>query len=209
MTALPGWKGVTVAALVVLAGCSAGGVTTFEADAAVVDQSVVADTGYEFNGTSKQTINRTFEVAGSQQEVTITNRISTYEKSVEFPGVGSRRAAVVSVLSSPSVGIGGTEFNPIAEFTASDLASTAGDRRSGLSIGEKQGTSTVQTLGTRTTVTRFSGTQSMGSMSVDVTIHVTKVKHEGDFVVTYAVYPTRLDDAKTVRRMIGALVHPA
>ncbi|MFB6305358.1 MAG: DUF6517 family protein [Haloferacaceae archaeon] len=202
-------KGVAVAALVVLAGCGAGGVTTFEADAAVVSQSVVADTDYEFNGTTSETINRTFEVAGSEQDVTVTNKISTYEKSVEFPGVGSRRVAAVVVLSSPSISIGGSEFNPLADYTAQDLANTVGERRSGLSVGERQGTSTVETLGTETRVTRFAGTQSLGPTTVDVVIQVTKVKHEGDFVVTFAVYPTRLDDAETVRRMIGALVHPA
>lgn len=209
MPGLTGWRAALVAALLVVAGCGAGGVTTFEADPAAVSESVVADTDYEFNGTTEQTINRTVEVAGSEQTATVINKISTYEKAIEFPGVGSRRVAAVVILSSPSVGIGGNEFNPIADFTASDLANTVGERREGLTVGDKQGSSEVQALGTRTTVSRFAGTQSVGPTSVDVVIHVTKIKHEGDFVVTFAVYPTRIDDAETVQRMIGALVHPA
>lgn len=208
MRSLIGWQGAVVAALVVLAGC-AGGVTTFEADAAVVDRATAAETDYEFNGTAERTAERTYEVAGSEQEVTVINQVSTYEKSVEVPGVGSRPLAAVVVLSSPSIDLAGNEFNPLADATASDLAGMVGDRREGLTVGEKRGEATVRTLGTRTTVSRFAGTQSVGPASVDVAVHVAKVEHEGDYVVAFGVYPTRLEDAETVRRMIGALVHPA
>ncbi|MFB6280872.1 MAG: DUF6517 family protein [Haloferacaceae archaeon] len=199
-----------VAALVVLAGCSAGGeVTTFEADAAEVSDDVVAETGYEYNGTEEQTIERTFEVAGSERNVTVINKVATYEKAVEVPGVGSQRLAAVAVVSSPSISLAGQEFNPIAEFTARDLASQLADRREGLTVERRVGQSGVSTLGTDATVSRFAGSQALGPTSLEVTVQVTKVKHEGDFVAVLAVHPSRLDDEATVRRMIRGLVHPA
>lgn len=199
-----------VAALVLLAGCSAAGqVTTFEADAAEVPRAVVADTGYEYNGTDTETVERTFEVAGSEQTVTVVNRIAAYEKAVEVPGVGSRRLAAVAVLSSPSVSLGGNQFNPLAEFTARDLAARLADRREGLTVDRRVGRSTVETLDTEVTVSRFAGSQSVGPGSVEVTVQVAKLRHDGDFVVVLAAFPRRFDDAGTVRRLIGALEHPA
>lgn len=197
-----------LALVVVVAGC-AGGVTSFEADAARVSQSVVADTNYEYNGTVDRAVTRTFEVGGSTQNVTVTNRMATYDKAIEVPGLGSQRLAVVVVLSSPSIGLAGSEFNPLADASARDLAAMLSERRAGLSVDRRVGQSTVETLGTRVTVHRFRGSQSVGPTSLDVTVQVTKVEHEGDFVVVSAVYPRRLDDAETVRRMIRGLSHPA
>lgn len=201
---------VLLATVVVLAGCSAGaGVTTFEADAAEVSDAVVGETNYEYNGTEEQTVRRSFEVAGSERNVTVVNKVATYEKAVEVPGVGSRRLAAVVVLSSPSISLAGREFNPLAEFSARDLATTLADRREGLTVERRVGRSTVRTLGTEATVSRFAASQSVGPASTDVTVQVTKLKHEGDFVAVLAVHPERLDDEATVRRMIGGLVHPA
>lgn len=208
MQGATGWRGALVAALVVLAGCS-GGMTTFEADAAAVSDGVVTETNYEFHGTADQTVERRVEVVGVEQTVTVINRMSTYEKAIEIPEIGSRKVAAVTVLSSPSVGFAGSEFNPIAEFTAQDLADTVGDEREGLTVDERTGESTVETLGTQVTVTRFTGTQSLGPTNVDVAIHVTKLKHDGDFVAVFAVYPQQLNDGETVRQMIAGLVHPA
>jgi hypothetical protein len=208
MHGVTGWRGALVAALVLLAGCS-GGVTTFEADAAAVADGVVAETDYEFNGTTEETVERRVEVAGVEQTVTVINRVSTYGKAMEIPGAGSQKVAAVTVLSSPSVGVAGSEFNPLAEFTPQDLADTVGDQREGLSVGERTGESTVETLGTQVTVTQFAGTQSLGPTNVEVAIHVTKLKHDGNFVAVFAVYPQQLNDGETVRRMIAGLVHPA
>lgn len=201
--------GLVVAVLVVLAGCGAGGPTTFEAEPAAVGDETVAETDYEYNGTEEDVVERTFEVAGSEQSVTVVNRVAAYEKAVEVPGVGSRRLAAVAVLSSPSVSLAGTQFNPLAEFAARDLADTLAERREGLTVDRKVGESTVEALGTGVTVHRFEGRQSVGPASVDVTVQVAKLEHEDDFVAVLAVHPRRLDDAETVRRMIGGLVHPA
>ncbi|MFB6303098.1 MAG: DUF6517 family protein [Haloferacaceae archaeon] len=202
-------RGLLVATMILVAGCSAGGLTTFEADAATVSDSVVSDTNYEYVGTREQTVTRTFEVAGSEQRVTVVNKVSTYEKAVEVPGVGSRRLAAVVVLSSPSISLAGSQFNPIAEFTARELAAALADRRAGLTVDRQVGRSTVRTLGTEVTVSRFAGRQTVGPTDVDMTVQVAKLKHEGDFVAVLAVYPRWLDDAETVRRMIRGLVHPA
>jgi hypothetical protein len=201
--------GLLVAALVVLAGCGGGGVTTFEADAAEVSDDVVSDTDYEYNGTDTDRAQRTFEVAGSERNVTVVNRVATYDKPVEVAAGEPRRLAAVSVLSSPSISLAGSEFNPIADLTARDLAGRLSDRREGLSVDRRVGQSTVETLGTEVTVSRFTGSQAVGPSDMDVTVQVARVKHEGDFVVVFAVHPRRLDDAETVRRMIGGLVHPA
>lgn len=202
-------RGLLVAVLVVLAGCGAGGVTTFEAEAAAVSEDVVADTDYEYNGTETDRVQRTFEVAGSERNVTVVNRVTTYDKAVEVAGGESSRLAAVALLSSPSISLAGSQFNPLADFTARELAERLSDQREGLSVERQVGRSTVEALGAEVTVSRFTGSQAVGPSDMDVTVQVARVKHEGDFVVAFAVHPRRLDDAETVRRMIGGLVHPA
>lgn len=199
---------ILLALLVVLAGCSAGGVTRFEADAATVSDSVVANTHYEYNGTTERTARRSFEVAGHEQNVTVVNEVATYEKAIEIPGVGAQNLAVVAVVSSPSISLAGKEFNPLADATGRDLAGMLSGGDGGATIDRKVGESTVETLGIETTVSRFAGHWPVGPTSLDVTVQVTKVKHGGDFVAVLAVYPRRLDDARTVRRMIRGLTHP-
>jgi hypothetical protein len=57
-------------------------------------------------------------------------------------------------------------------------------------------------------VTKFDGEASIGGSSVDVYVHVTKVKHDGDFVVAIAIYPQALDgEQETVDELLAGLEH--
>lgn len=105
-----------------LAGCTAldvatGGPAEFAAGTATVSDETLAETGYERNEVTDQTVSREFEVGGQTREVRVTNTVAEYDKAVEL--FGERyRAAVFAAVATPQVEVLGQAFNPIADFGA-------------------------------------------------------------------------------------------
>lgn len=200
---------VALAVLVALAGCGAlTGDLSFSASPATVGDATLADTGYEEASVSEDEVTREFSAAGQSRNVTVTNHVAMYERSVDVPVVGEQRAAVFGAFASPEVSVLGQSFNPIDDYDNRELAALAQDQYSGLSVGEETGTRSVAVLGESANVTTFDGEASIGGTSVDVYVHVTKVKHDGDFVVAVAIYPQALDgERETVDDLLAGLQH--
>ena len=200
---------VALAVLMATAGCGAlTGDLSFSASAATVGDDTLDDTGYEEVNTSEQTVTQEFSVAGQSRNVTVTNHIAMYERSVDVPVVGSQRAAVFGAFTSPEVSVLGESFNPIADYGNRELVALAQQQYSGLTVGEIVGTRTVSTLGDSANVTKFDGEAAIAGSTIDVSVHVTKVKHDSDFVVGVAVYPQSLDgEQETVDDLLAGLDH--
>jgi len=200
---------VALAVLVATAGCGAlTGDLSVSASPATVGDAALDDTGYEEANVSEQAVTREFEAAGQSRNVTVTNQIAMYERSVDVPVLGSQRAAVFGVFASPEVSVLGQSFNPVAEYTDRELAALAQQQYSGLAVGDERGTRSVGVLGESANVTRFDGAASIGGTTVDVFVHVTKVEHDGDFVVAVAIYPQALDgEQEAVDDLLAGLEH--
>ena len=206
--------GVALAILVLSSGCigflAGNEELTFEADPAVTADSAASSADYEFNGTRTQTVEREFTVAGQTRTVEAANEISTYEKTVDIPLFGSAKLGVFTLVSSPAVEVGGETFNPIGDYSNDQLVRLVANRYEGLNDVEQVSRQEVSMLGTETTVTKYSATASFQGEDVDVFVHVTKVRHEEDYVVALGVYPQRLDgEASNVISMTRAADHPA
>lgn len=201
---------VAVAVMVATTGCLGilSGPITFSASKATVSDQALEQTGYEEANVSKSTITKTFTVADQSKDVKVTNWIAMYERTVSFAGLGEKRAAVFSAFSTPEVEVLGQTFNPIKDLSEKDLAERAQQQYEGLSIGKKVGEREVSMLGQTATVSKFEGQASLGGTSVDVYVHVTKVKHQGDFVVAVAIHPQKIDgEQQKIDTLLQGLEH--
>jgi len=202
---------VAFAALVATSGCLGilSGPVEFSASAATVADSTLDDTGYEEASVQSSEVTRTYSAGGQSKNVTITNQIAMYERTVSVPVLGEQRAAVFSSFASPEVSVVGQTFNPLKDYSNRKLASLAQQQYDSLSIGEEADTRTMTVLGESTEVSKFNGTASFqGGKTVDIYVHVTKVKHDGDFVVAVGIYPQELNgEQENVDALLRGLEH--
>lgn len=168
----------------------------FEAAPTTVDDATLEETGYEEVNVSAQTQNRSFSAAGQNRTVRVTNQFAQYNKEVDLGPFGSQPAAVFTVLTSPEVTVAGQRFNPVADLDERDLVERFASRDSRVEAGQLRSSRNRTVLGQETTVETFDGTLDVAGQDVDMLIHVTKVKHEGDYVVAFAFYPANLDDSE-------------
>ncbi|NEU56912.1 DUF6517 family protein [Halorussus sp. MSC15.2] len=203
--------GVLVAVLVVSSGCTGvlSGPVTFSATEATVSDAALEETGYEHNSTEKMELSRTVSAAGQSKEVEVTNWISEYHKTVGLPGVGEQKAAVFVTFSSPQVEVLGKSLNPLDKYDNRQLAQQFTSQLRSVNNVRQVGAQNRTMLGKSTRVTKFEATVTTATgVEFDAYVHVTKVKHEGDFVVALAVYPQKLPgQSDAVSRLLRGVQH--
>ncbi|KTG30790.1 DUF6517 family protein [Haloferax profundi] len=202
------------AALVLTSGCL-GVLTgeeslTFESEPATTDATVASNAGYETNGTQTFEVNRTFDVAGQQPRVVASNHITTYEKKIDL-GFFEAKLGVFSVISTPAVDVAGETLNPIGDYSNDQLIGLVKSRYQGLDDVEQVNSRNVQILGEPANVTKYSATATFAdNRQVDVYVHVTKVRHNEDFIVAVGVYPQQLDgEEDNILEMMRSIEHPS
>lgn len=202
---------VAFAALIATSGCLGilgGDGVEVSASQATVSEDALQETGYEEVSVEESEVTREFSAAGQSRNVTVTNWVAMYERTVNVPVIGEQRAAVFGAFASPEVSVLGQSFNPIDDYSERDLAELAQQQYDGLSVGQTASTREMTVLNESTEVTKFEGTAEISGQSVDVYIHVTKVKHDGDHVVAVAIYPQDLDgEQERVDALLTGLEH--
>lgn len=202
---------VAVAVMLLTAGC--GFITgqealEFDASPATVTDQAQSDTGYEEENVSEQVVTREFTVADQTREVQVTNHLAQYEREVDLGPIGSQRAAVFVTFTSPEVEVLGQTFNPIEDMSERELLAQFDSEYQNVQVGQRVDNRSATVLGQSTSVEKFEGTADLAGNEVDVYIHVTKFRHEGDFVVALSIYPQRLDgEEENVRRLLDGLEH--
>lgn len=187
-----------------LAGCSGSGATSFEAEAAVTDPG---DTGYEETRQDDQKITREF--AG--QEVTVTNKITEYQKEVSMPVMGDQKLGVFTAFTSPQVKVAGQTFNPIGEWSTTKLVNELQSRYDSMKDVQKEGDEDHDILDDTRTLSTFSATMTVNGNDVPVIILVAKFENESDIVVPMGVFPEEKQDqeGENIRTLMSNLRHPA
>lgn len=203
--------GVLVAMLVITAGCTGvlTGPVTFSASEATVSDAALEETGYEHNRTEKMEVSRTFSAAGQSKDAEVTNWISEYHQKVGLPGVGEKKVAVFATFASPQVEVLEKSFNPLKKYDDRQLAEQFTTQLDSVNDVRKVSSRNQTMLGKSTAVTKFeaSVTTTVG-IEFDAYIHVTKVKHDDDFVVALAVYPQQLSgQSDKVGRLLRGVEH--
>lgn len=197
-------------ALVVTAGCigSLSGPVTASATEVSVSDAALDDTGYEHNRTEDMTITRTFSAAGQSKDAEVTNWISEYHKTVGIEGIAERPVAAFVVFSSPKVEVLGKSFNPLDKYSDRELAETFTERMDRVENVREVDSRTESMLGTSTEVTEFEATVTTAlGLEFDATLHVTKVEHDGDFVVAVGAHPQQLDGEDDVNALLRGVQH--
>jgi hypothetical protein len=197
--------------LVVTSGCLGaltGGESTYEAAPADVTEAAAAETGFEKNGTRDSVTTR--EVDATSGTVRVVSKVTTYDKSLEVPLLGSARLGVFRLVSTPAVEIAGRSYNPVGDYSNDRLARFAAEQSRSLSAAgiERVSSRRVLVLGTETTVTKYAATTNVQGQEIDVFLHVTKVCDGEDFVVAIGVYPQTLDQQAEVLTLLRAIEHP-
>jgi hypothetical protein len=203
---------LTLLVLAATSGCLgafSSGATTFEAEPADVDSAAADGTGFEKNGTRDSVATRELGPAGATQTVKVVSKVTTYEKTLEIPLLGSTRLGVFSVVSTPAVEIAGQTFNPVGDYSNDRLVQTITDRFGTLSNVDRVSERRIVVSGTETTVTKYAATTTVEGREIDVFVHVTKVRDGEDFLVGVGVYPQQLDQESEVLTLMRAIEHPA
>ncbi|MDS0259813.1 DUF6517 family protein [Haloarcula sp. S1CR25-12] len=202
---------LAVACAIPLAGC--GFITgseplAFSASPATASDEAVSETGYEQRAQRTQNVTRNFTVADQTRQVEVTNQLAKYERDISLGPLGSQRAGVFVAVASPEVEVAGQAFNPIEDLSERELLAQSNSQYSAISVGSQVGSENVTTLGQSTAVKKFEGTATLAGTPVDVYVHATKFRHEGDFVVAVGIYPQQTDgEAANVLTLIGSLEH--
>ena len=203
-----------LAALLATGGClgflTGEEALVFESDPATTAESVASDAEYETDGPDERAVNRSFGAAGQSRTVRVVNHVTTYEKRLDLPVVSAVKLGVFSVVTSPSVGIAGQEFNPLGDYSKQRLVRMAGSAYGGFNGIEQVSSRTVTVFGDETTVTKYAARAPVGGQSVEVFVHVARVRHEDDYVIALGVYPRRFSSEEAnIMAMIRAIEHPA
>lgn len=203
-----------LAALVLTAGCV--GVITgseplvVEADPVSVSAAAQSAAGYEEVRTATQELQQEVSAAGQTREVVVTNHVAEYARSVDAGPLGAGEFARFVVVSTPAVDVLGRTFNPVGDMSNRELAELAQDQYEDLRNLQPAGERSLTVLGSETTVSRFTADASLqgSGQSVEVTLHVTRVRDGGDFIVVIAAHPTLLPgEADRVDTMLGGVRH--
>lgn len=199
-----------------LAGCSSLNQEEFEFTAAPGQfaADAVEETGYEKLEQQEIVEERTVDVGDQERDVTVTNYATPYKREVDLGGQ-SRTLGAALVFTSPSISFVGQEFNPVANWSLSKIVENARDQieseleGSGFSDVSKSEERSATVLGEETTVGVFEAVTDVEGTEVTLRMPVTRVKHEGDFVVVAAAYPKQLADEERPRaeRLFGNVEH--
>jgi hypothetical protein len=203
---------LALAATLATAGCLGflSGTTTVASSPAVVAENSASDANYEKANTRSLSVNRTFSAADQERTVEVTNWVVEYQKSVSVGPLADQKAAVFATFTSPEVSAFGQSFNPLSKLSTTDFATRMQGQYGGLSIGDEVDTTTVTVVGESANVSQFEGTATFQGQELDVYVVVSEpVKHEGDYVVTMAVYPQVMNgEYETVKELMRTLEHP-
>jgi SOS-response transcriptional repressor LexA len=208
--------GLALSFLLVTAGC-VGVLTgdeplTFEATPVTVADAALEETGYEQSRTDTNQLNREFSAAGQTREVEVTNHIAEYARTVDAGPLGSEDLARFIVVSTPAVEIFDRTFNPVGEMSNRQLVERVQDRYEGLQNVQSQSERTVPVLGTSATVSVFSAEATVKGteQTIDLTLHVTRVRHGDDFVIAIGAHPAVLNgEVQNVDRLLKGVRHDA
>lgn len=196
-------------AVVGVAGCVDGlmeeGLELSATQARVTD-SAADSTGYEMKDQEPVEITEAVSYKGQEREVTLTNWKTTYSR--EFGTVsGAQDLAQFVVYTTPTVNLFGQELNPLGQMDTTGLINVLGARYGNITGVYSIGETTVESLGMETDVSEFEGTANIDGYPVDMKLHFSRVRHEGDFVMALGGYPEDADDRDNIHTLIENITH--
>jgi hypothetical protein len=195
-----------------LTGCAATQQEfSFSATPGRVTQQILSDTGYTPDQREEIVQQRTVEAAGQERDVTVTNYLRTYTRSISQSGIS--RELVAAVFTSPSISIVGQQFNPLADLELRGLLERTQGRFSEYGAPQLQEITrsdefSIQSLSTEATVGVFSAVTD-GTPAIDIEVLISRFKHDDDYMILRGGYPQSITDTERqrVRTLFENIVH--
>lgn len=174
-----------------VAGClGVVGMDEHAASPAGVAPEVRDETGYEQVNIDEFVVDRSFDIAGASEEITVRNYLTEHEKGIDFGPVGTVQAAAFAVLTSPQITIAGQELNPIARMSSEELIELVEADFDEIEGVEHVSDEDTDVLDQETTESRYVADAAFNGVTVDVNIYLTEsVDTADDHLVTIGVYP--------------------
>ena len=202
--------GTTLTAL--LSGCGATQQEfSFTATPGRITQQGLSNAGYNPDQQEEIIQQRTVEAAGQERDVTVTNYLRTYTRSISQRGIS--RELVAAIFTSPSISILGQQFNPLADLGLKELLERTQGRFSDYGAPQLQevtrsGEFSIQSLATETTVGVFSAVTA-GTPAVDIEVLISRFKHDGDYIILRGGYPQSVTETERqrVRTLFENIAH--
>jgi hypothetical protein len=202
--------GTTLTAL--LSGCGATQQEfSFTATPGRITQQGLSNAGYNPDQQEEIIQQRTVEAAGQERDVTVTNYLRTYTRSISQRGIS--RELVAAIFTSPSISIVGQQFNPLADLGLKELLERTQGRFSDYGAPQLQevtrsGEFSIQSLATETTVGVFSAVTA-GTPAVDIEVLISRFKHDGDYIILRGGYPQSVTETERqrVRTLFENIAH--
>lgn len=202
---------VLFALLVTTSGCVdlvMGNTPTFESSEANVSEDALEESGYQPSESDTQNVTRNVSAAGQERTVRVTNHVTQYNRSMSLGPLGEQELGRFVVFTTPAVEIVGQTMNPVADWSERRVLDEVATEYAELDDISHVDSRTVSVLGSDRTVEKFSGVTTVGDNEIDVYIHVTKFRHEGDFVVAIGVHPQQLPEEQDRQDvMLGGVEH--
>ena len=202
--------GTTLTAL--LSGCGATQQEfSFTATPGRITRQGLSNAGYNPDQQEEIIQQRTVEAAGQERDVTVTNYLRTYTRSISQRGIS--RELVAAIFTSPSISIVGQQFNPLADLGLKELLERTQGRFSDYGAPQLQevtrsGEFSIQSLATETTVGVFSAVTA-GTPAVDIEVLISRFKHDGDYIILRGGYPQSVTETERqrVRTLFENIAH--
>lgn len=195
----------TVGATIGLSGCAATQEKLeYSASPGSFAESAVEEAGYEALEREEIVETRNVEAAGQSKEVTVTNYAQPYQRKLKVGGQ-QRTQAAASIVTTPSISLVGQEVNPIGKESPAELMDRARGRiESQIDGGEIRDVSKVAerslTVAEKdATVSVFEAVTEIEGKDITLRVHLTRVKHEGDFVLLAGGFPKQRADEERPR----------
>lgn len=199
---------LAVGVLLATAGCTQ--LVTGDASFSAGESSVgdAEEQGYELNRTEWQNISRTIEAGGEEREITVNNRVQLYLNRTD----DGTPAGAFAVITSPQIQVAGQAMNPAGDWSNEQILEEFGgefDSYGSIEDLEERDTETMTVLDTETEVSTFDATvEGDEGETREVVVHVTKVQHDGDFIITVGVHDDGDEaNAEAIRELIQNLEH--
>lgn len=206
---------LAVVAVVVLSGCSVllgDEPLQYSAEPVAICDGGLSATGYSLDHSEWRNNSRAVEVAGSSRELRTDSHMKVYvrDDTSASGGDGTKTGGIV-VLSTPKAEEAGRSLNPVGTWSpdriVDELASDL-DQYGALENVQRTGTDSARLLDTGATVTRFEATGQSDGESHEVTVHVTRVEDDGDFVILGAVHERGdTTERERIESLFGCLQH--
>ncbi|WP_264782012.1 DUF6517 family protein [Haladaptatus sp. T7] len=182
-----------------------------EATPVTVSDEALSKTGYSLVDTEGFGLTSGFDLPDGFEGVSVHSQISKYRRN----GTDASLPALYFGLSVPIAKVSGRTIDPLREMNEREIIETEGgvidtafsNNYGTVTVSGKNGTKSINLLGTTTDLVTFDGTAKKDGASTDLRFFVAKTVDDGDQIAVVGAQPSNAANEDAFRRLTRALQH--